>query len=388
MKSVPMEQQSDISATTETPKRPKVKRNREKPIQRYRLAIQIAFVLLCIWIGVEFHFFVKYLESGGAAGSAVRPPGVEGFLPISSLMSLYYFFLTGQVHWAHPAGLFILVAIIAMSFVFGKAFCSWLCPVGTLSEFIGDAGEKLFGRRIRVPGFLDYPLRSLKYLLLGFFLYSIFFAMSTVALQAFLDSPYNIVADVKMYYFFADISQFALIVIGVLFLLSIVIRNFWCRYLCPYGALLGLLSFLSPTRIKRNPVSCIDCGKCAKACPSRIKVDKVNSVFSDECTSCMNCVDVCPVAETLELKTTVGNHRVTKRWVAIGVIAIFLVITGLGIFTGRWQNTVTTEQYIEYQKNVAAYGHPTSSEDIATFNREAQQRAKPADPDIEAARTK
>ena len=49
---------------------------------------------------------------------------------------------------------------------------------------------------------------------------------------------------------------------------SVFVQNFWCRYLCPYGALLGLTSLLSPLRIRREPAACIDCAKCAKACPS------------------------------------------------------------------------------------------------------------------------
>ena len=350
-----------------------IRRNTEKPIQKYRLVIQIAFALLCVWIGVEFHYFVKFLESGGATGSSFRPPGVEGFLPISSLMSLYYFFVSGQVHWAHPAGLFILIAIAVMSFVFGKAFCSWLCPVGFLSEMLGDIGQKLFRRKIVLPRWLDYPLRSLKYLLLAFFVYSIFFAMTTAALRAFLDSPYNIVADIKMYYFFADISRFALIVLGALFVLSIIIRNFWCRFLCPYGALLGLISFFSPTKIRRDSVSCIDCGKCARACPSWIKVDKVKTVVSDECTSCLNCIDVCPIANTLELKTVVGHKKVPKLLVAAGIVIIFVLATGLGMLSGHWQNQITTQDYIKYEKNARSYGHPTGMSEISDLNKKAEQ---------------
>jgi len=157
-----------------------------------------------------------------------------------------------------------------MSFFFGKSFCSWVCPVGFISELIGDFGQKIFKRKLKLPKFLDIPLRSLKYILLGFFIYSIFFLMSQVAVKAFLNSDYNLISDVKMYYFFADISRFSLIVISALFILSIFIRNFWCRFLCPYGALLGIVALLSPLKIKRNKVSCIDCGLCAKACPSSI----------------------------------------------------------------------------------------------------------------------
>lgn len=341
--------------------RPKVVRNREKPVQQFRLAVQIAFALLCIWIGIQFHFFVRYLESGGATTWVARPPGAEGFLPISSLMSLYYFFLSGNLHPAHPAGVFILVGIIAMSLVLGKAFCSWLCPIGFLSEALGDLGEKIFGRKLALPRFLDYPLRSLKYVLLGFFLYAIFLAMNRVALLAFLSSPYNKVADIKMYHFFADISQFALIVLFGLILLSILIRNFWCRYLCPYGALLGILSFFSPNRIKRNPQTCIDCGKCARACPARIKVDQLCTVISDECTSCLQCLDVCPVADTLEVRSLVTHRKISKKLIATISIGSFLLITGIGILTGHWQNNISREEYIHHEQFLKSYGHPAGS---------------------------
>lgn len=200
-------------------------KNSDASIQKIRFAIQLAFALLCIWIGIDFHNFVRTIEAGFPGSVSSRPPGVEGFLPISAMMSVYYFFLSGEISMVHPAGFFIFLGILAVSFAFGKSFCSWICPVGFISELIGDFGDKLskkiFGRKIKMPRFVDYPLRAVKYLLLGFFAYMIFFAMTENALKYFLDSPYNKVADIKMYYFFADLSQFSLIVIGSLFLLSI-----------------------------------------------------------------------------------------------------------------------------------------------------------------------
>lgn len=353
----------------------KIDRNKEKSVQKYRFYIQSVFTLLCIWIGVEMFLFIQYLESGGTTAIYNRPPGVDGFLPISSMMSSYLFITTAEIHPAHPAGMFIFLAIVLMSLIIGKSFCSWLCPIGFISELIGDFGEKIFKKKIILPKFLDFPLRSLKYLMLGFLFYSVFFLMSVFAVKAFLDSPYNQVSDVKMYYFFADISQFALIVIAVLFILSIPIRNFWCRYLCPYGALLGILNFFSPTRIKRNPVSCIDCGLCNKACPSFIKVDKVKTVLSDECTSCFNCIDVCPVADTLELKSIIPvKKKINKQYAVITIVSIFLLVTGIGMFTGNWDNNITKEEYLLHYKEMNSYGHPTGTEAVKKFNREANSQ--------------
>lgn len=324
---------------------------------KYRLATQVGFALLCVWIGIEFHYFVMYLQTGGIQGSTYRPPGVEGFLPIGSLMSLYYFILSGELHPAHPAGVFIFGAILAVSLIFGKSFCSWICPVGLLSESIGDFSEKILKKRLSIPRSLDYPLRGLKYLLLGFFVYVIF-TMSAESLRTFLDSPYNQIADIKMYYFFAEISSLSLIVIGVLLILSFILPHFWCRYLCPYGALLGIFSLASPQKITRNPVSCIECGRCAKACPQRIKVDKAKTVISDECTTCMSCVDSCPVADTLFLRLAVTKREIPFRTVAIGLIVIYFAIVGIGAITGNWGNDIPIDRYLEHHRNLHLYDHP------------------------------
>ena len=254
--------------------------------QFQRSAVQFAFVLLCLWIGIEFHFFVQWGQNAGTTPVHSRPPGVDGFLPISSLMSLKYWIDGGVINDIHPSGLFIFVAILAVGLVLKKAFCSWLCPVGTISESLWRLGQKILKRNFAAPKWLDYPLRSLKYLLAVFFVFSIW-QMDLDSLRAFIYSPYNKVADVKMYLFFAHISSFALWTILTLAVLSVFVKNFWCRYLCPYGAFLGFVSFFSPWKITRQASTCVDCALCTKACPAGINVHKAGRVWSDECMSCL-----------------------------------------------------------------------------------------------------
>jgi polyferredoxin len=117
--------------------------------------------------------------------------------------------------------------------------------------------------------------------------------MTAEAIHDFMTKPYGLIADVKMLNFFRDIGQTAAIVITLLVLLSMLVKNFWCRYLCPYGALLGIASLLSPFKIRRDAEACIDCEKCARACPSNLPVDRLVQIRSAECTACMACVAAC-----------------------------------------------------------------------------------------------
>ncbi len=312
--------------------------------QFFRSSVQLSFVLLCIWIGLEFYLFMKWGMSEGTASFIERPPGVEGFLPISALMGLLHWISGGTINTIHPAGTMILIAIIAVGVIMKKAFCSWMCPIGTLSESLWMLGQQLFKKNITLWKWLDYPLRSLKYLLLFFFTFTIL-RMSMDDLNMFINSPYNKVADIKMYLFFAEISSFALWTIIILMLASVVIKNFWCRFLCPYGALLGITGLFSPYRITRVKETCIDCELCTKVCPSNITVHQVHQVLSDECTSCMRCVEECPVKETLVLRSTKESASVSPFVFGSLIVGIFIAITGLGILSGHWKNSISKDEY-------------------------------------------
>ena len=314
-------------------------------IQKYRFFSQLFSIAINIWIGIEFYLFILYLQDSNPIEKVIRPPGVEAWLPIGSLVSLKHYIQTGIVNNIHPAGMMIFITILLTAFLFKKGFCSWICPVGFIEEMLGDLSDKFFKKRLKLPKWLDYPLRSLKYIILIFFANAIILSMSSLAIEGFIYTDYNIASDFLMMKFFTDITPFALKVVIVLVALSLIIRGFWCRYLCPYGALLGLFNFISPTRIVRNEKSCIDCSSCTAVCPSFIKVEKVQEVISDECTGCMACVDICPVQKTLEVKVVKKSITLNKaKWAAILLIFFWGSMLGYKYF-GPWQNEVTDSEY-------------------------------------------
>jgi len=324
--------------------------------QRLRRAVQILFLALNVWIGIEFYLFVRHYETAGQSVAVSRPPGVEGWLPIASLMNLKVLLLTGSVPRIHPAGMFLLIAFVAISWLLRKSFCSWLCPVGTLSEWLGRLGERTFGKHYRLPRWFDISLRSLKYILLALFLYAVG-SMSTAAILAFLEGPYGIVADVKMLNFFRELSLAGGIILAALVLLSVFIRDFWCRYLCPYGALFGLASLLSPLRILRNQETCIDCAKCAKACPAQLPVDRLITIRSADCTGCYECVAICPSEGALAM--SLGKRRQISPWaVAAGIAILFFGLVGYARWSGRWATDVSNDTYRTLVPRANEFQHP------------------------------
>ena len=160
-----------------------------------------------------------------------------------------------------------------------------------------------------------------------------------------------------MYLFFAQLSTFALVTILVLMVLSVVVKNFWCRFLCPYGALLGIAGWLSPMKVTRNMESCIDCGLCTEACPSHIKVHTAGRVWSDECTSCLSCVEICPVKNTLGLQIS-KKGQAPPTWVyGVLVAGVFVAITGLAMLTDHWKNNITNAEYLQHFEKIDSYDH-------------------------------
>lgn len=320
----------------------RLRRNQPRALY-WRRGVQALFVAIVLWVGVRFALFVEAARRGEAVRLS-RPPGVESFLPISGMLGLRHWLASGSLNTIHPAAVVLFLVAVATAVVARRAFCAWVCPVGSLSEGLASLGKRLFGRNLVLPRWLDIPLRGLKYLFLAFFLW-IVFVVPTRGLAAFLYGDYNRVADVKMYLFFREIGPGALAVVVGLVGGSLLVRHLWCRYLCPYGALLGLVALVSPNRIRRDPDQCAGCRACTEACPQLLPVHDRLAIRSAECTACQSCVDACPTPTTLTFG--LRRRRGLPPWaVAAAVVACFAVGIGVARLTGHWQSAVATGEYV------------------------------------------
>lgn len=326
----------------------------------FRRVVQMAFVIGAILTAIQFHKFVAFISQTAPAALAQRPAEVDAWLPISSLVSLVYLVRTGIANTVHPAGLVLFTLILLLAFTLRRGFCSWVCPIGTLSEYAHEAGRRLFKRNLHMPKPLDIVLRSIKYLLLALFVVLIC-GMSPEALRDFIHGPYNRICDVKMYALFAPPSVTTLTVVSMLGILSLFFKNFWCRYLCPYGALLGLASIPSPTAVRRDSARCTGCGKCTAACPNRIEVHSVTIVRSPECTVCYGCVTACPQTGALRVGLPRSKRAITIILYGLITLAAFVFAAQAFRAFGYWDTDTPNDLYRRLVAEISAIGHPRTS---------------------------
>ncbi|MBO0960628.1 4Fe-4S binding protein [Neobacillus sp. MM2021_6] len=330
------------------------KQLKRKPVQITRYTVQALFLLFLLYVGLQFYQFYQHFETLGKTPFVERPSAVEGFLPISALVALKVWLTSGDFDVIHPAGLVLLSFFVGAGILLRKSFCSWICPVGTANELIAWLGRKIFKKNFDMPQWLVWFLTPIKYVLLLFFI-AMVIQMDIFSAKSFLVDPYNKVSDVKMLLLFLNIGGFTLKFLIVIFILSLFFRNFWCRFLCPYGALIGLGSIFRLTKIVRNEDTCTNCEMCTKVCPQRLQVHKVEKVTSLNCSACMSCVEACPVKDTLNMN--VAGRKVNKWFVPATFFVLFFVVIGIAKMTGHWDTIISYQEWKELIPDARYIGH-------------------------------
>ncbi len=343
-----------------------------------RISIQWGLIifLTALWIKVLFNenLFINF----------------EACCPMGGLQSLLTYITNGALACSMESAQVIMGALLAIAtMLFSKLFCGYLCPIGTITEGLGKLGKRLKLPRYEITGILDIVLRSLKYILLFTIVH--FTLQSNDLFCRFFD-PYYAVATRYGEETNATYATIALIAVigGAIFL-----RQFWCHYLCPLGAISNMFKYfyvfiaiaivgvilhqlninntvditlaiacilglaleiiglkrkaaLQLIRIERNPDTCINCGLCANNCPQGIKVDEMTSVNHPDCNLCTECITSCPK------DGAIGINGSTKfNWLP-ALITILLVMIGLILGSKMVIPTVDKNWGDELQKNRSA----------------------------------
>lgn len=180
---------------------------------------------------------------------------------------------------------FFMVLILLSTLMAGRLFCGWICPFGALSEILYRIFP--FKEKARISWRLDRNLRTLKYAIL--FLAPLLF-VATGKLNVLGFEPFSMTFTFRGGKMEAKLLPLFLLFAGLF------IGRFWCRYLCPSGAFLALLSTLKIFPIPREVEVCTLCGKCMDTCPidARIKgADQRIGRELQECLGCRGCESTC-----------------------------------------------------------------------------------------------
>lgn len=290
-----------------------MKRNRI--LKSLRLVVLASFLVL-----ITIQAYLHQVKGGDKAAS------IHALCPYGGLESLYSLLSSGTfIQKIFSGTLIIFILTVFLAILFRRSFCGLICPLGALQEFSGILGKKIFGKRFLVPEKIDKPLRYLKYVVL---LITTYYAWKTSGLWI---SPYDPWAA------YGHLSEGLSSVIegtlvGFIILIativgSIVYDRFFCKYLCPMGALYGIIGKISPNKIVRSNTMCTNCDICNKSCPMNIDVKNSDKITSAECISCNNCILSCPKKGTLEIKQ--GKKAVNPA-IAM-VLAISLLFGGVFI---------------------------------------------------------
>jgi polyferredoxin len=188
---------------------------------------------------------------------------------------------------AYTMGIGLL--ILALTPFLGRFFCGWICPLGTLFHLVsGWLRPKKVSARIRQN--FHTPAQVFKYLILFVLLIACAFGFMQIGLFdpiALLTRTCQALVSPGMRLGWLLIAIFTL-----LLLLNAWKPRFWCRYLCPLGALLGLAAKCMPGGVVRNVKTCTDCGLCNRDCIGACSPDQQTRMA--ECFMCWNCIEDCP----------------------------------------------------------------------------------------------
>lgn len=191
-------------------------------------------------------------------------------------------------------GIFLGLLFIILSMFWGRFFCGYICPLGTLQEYVNRLRGKKRSRQI--PIFAERKLAKIKYWILGIT------ALLVIGGLAWMFMAFCPIYAVSMLPRLAWLGLFTaiIIVIGGYFL-----ERMWCRFLCPYAALLNIAQFMGKlfafprAKIRRNLERCIDCGVCSLNCPMNLDILCEEYVESPDCIHCHRCAEKCPKPGTI-----------------------------------------------------------------------------------------
>lgn len=285
--------------------------------------------------------------SGGLlfAGSHLWPLPGDAFFRIDPLVAMIAMSSSGVL----MSGLLFSVVMLILTFLLGRFFCGWLCPLGALIDFfewIVQGFKRKERDRIRL-----YQLSSVKFGVLilvvaasGFSFQFVYFLDPIVIMTRFMGMILMPTKNAMLHlppFVVPHSIQFLAFALGIV-LLSLIARRFWCRVVCPLGALLGLVAWFSPSGFAQQ--GCKGCPSCQGKCRTGAILDPKEQIMqSQDCIRCFDCLEACPQKKRVFLFRGRENNRVqpvrlSRRsflaWCGTGIMGSAVIAGNAGAMPG------------------------------------------------------
>ncbi|MEI6574757.1 MAG: 4Fe-4S binding protein [Bacteroidota bacterium] len=353
----------------------------------FRLALQYSMVIVLLYMIIR-----PWVDKTYSAN-------VEAYCPVGGMQAFSSWMVNDTLACSMNTqqiamGLALLIGII----LFSKLFCAYVCPIGIFTEWLGRLGSR-FKLKFTIKGFADKGLRILKYALLFTMFY---FTITSSELFCRKFDPYY----ATLPSFSSDVSIWmAISALGIVILGSFFIRQFWCKYVCPMGAVSNIFAFTLPfwgitavfitliflfhiqnswiyylgalcltgfimeawtgktyifplVKVTRHDSICTHCKICDKACPYAIDISNVEKVNHIDCTLCGDCIVKCPEKGALTYNG--------KRLLWLPSLAVVLLIAGAFTFAS----------FTEIATINMKWGSPEQMSKAATFSMDGLKNVK------------
>lgn len=298
-----------------------------------RHAVMAFFFLLLLHVAWEHQ-----VKGGGPRGT----PSVEAYCPFGGIENLYQFVTTGgYIRRIEPSAMILAGALLLLTLLFSRGFCGWICPFGSLQEWLGLLGHRIFGKSYNPSGPWERRLRWLKYLVLAVII------AFTWHLGTLVFRPYD--PFLAFFHLGQGLNEmpWAYAILGVTLLGSLKYERFFCKYACPLGAVLGLIGKFGLTKVTRVDDGCKGCNLCQKKCWANIDFLSTRTIGDAECNHCLDCVVHCPKPNVLTLKGArwTFSHPAYASALAAGLA----VMIGVSQLSGHWQTRPQTVAFTDRQ---------------------------------------
>ncbi|MCU0875343.1 MAG: 4Fe-4S binding protein [Pirellulaceae bacterium] len=250
----------------------------------------------------------------------------ERWCPFGGVEALYTYAAEGNMVCSlGTSNFFILGGVLLVTLLLRRAFCGYLCPIGTISEWTRALGRRLGIPPLRIAPGVDRGLSLLKYPVLALILAATW--RSGELLFRGYDPCYALLSRHG-----EDITYWAYVISALILLASLAIVMPFCRWFCPLAAVLNPFSRWGLMRIHRDPQHCHDCGRCVKRCPMAISVDQVQQVTAARCLSCFECLEACPQGRSAARAISWGPPAwLGRRWSPAALVPILLLCTSAAV---------------------------------------------------------